>query len=81
VLVASLEMPASGYGEGIELFVRWPGRTAPVYVRSPDGTLRPGSLADITVGTQVVAWNTGVERRSLPPQWDAARVVVLQASP
>lgn len=77
VHVEELELPATNYEEGISLYPEPFGRAAWVFVRSPDGTLRRGSAADLVVGAKIMAWTTGLERRSLPPQWDATSIVVL----
>lgn len=76
VLVEELELPASNH-DAIRLIIRAPLQAARVFVRRADGTLRLGGDSDLVVGAKILAWNTGVERRSYPPQWDATDVVVL----
>ena len=76
VLVDDLHTPATGYTQ-IHLVLKPPsGRRAVVFVRTADGTLVRGTAADLRVGAQLRAWVQPTERRSLPPQWDAVRVIV-----
>lgn len=49
----------------------------PVFVQRPSGSLRRTSWESVAVGASVQVWGTGVESRSLPPQWDALQIVVL----
>lgn len=52
-----------------------------VLVRESDGSLRPGDKHDIQVGDHLRAWLTGIELRSLPPQYPARRVEVHRSAP
>jgi hypothetical protein len=52
-----------------------------VFVREPDGTLRRGDKHDIRVGDHLRAWLTGIELRSLPPQYPARVVEVHRPAP
>lgn len=54
--------------------------TQSVVVHRPDGSVRNGSAADIRPGVTVRAWLTGVELRSLPPQYPTTRIDVIAAS-
>lgn len=45
--------------------------------RERDGTYRPVSQSDITVGAFLRVKTTGVESRSLPPQYDAVWVAIV----
>jgi hypothetical protein len=49
---------------------------AKVLVREPSGSVRQGDKQDIRVGDRLRAWLTGVELRSLPPQYPARVVEV-----
>lgn len=50
--------------------------TTAVLVRQPGGALVRGRLGDIVPGASVRAWRTGVELRSLPPQYPVTRIEV-----
>lgn len=78
VLVGGLTLPSQGYSQ-IDLTILGPGVDAPIYVRTESAGLVRGSRADVMVGARVQAWNTGGERRSDPPQWDAERIEVSAA--
>jgi hypothetical protein len=49
---------------------------AGVFIREADGSLRRGTKTEIRVGDHLRAWLTGVELRSLPPQYPARIVEV-----
>jgi hypothetical protein len=49
-----------------------------VSVRLPDGTAKPGAMADLTAGARILVRHTGPEMRSLPPQYRATHVRVLR---
>ena len=72
VLVRDVRVPATGYEAGIALDVG----SAPIFVRRADGSLVRGALSDVKAGAELRAWSTGIELRSLPPQWSATRVEV-----
>ena len=72
VLVGDLQVPAAGYEAGVALDVG----SARIYVRLPDGRLARGRVSDVAVGAAVRAGSTGIELRSLPPQWEATWVEV-----
>lgn len=44
--------------------------------RRRNGSLRPGSFADLVAGARIYAWTGGTELRSMPPQYGATRIVV-----
>lgn len=71
------EEPADARADVRILLVR-PGTE--VFVQRADGTVARGSAADLAVGSRIRAEHTGVELRSLPPQYIAARVWVLRPS-
>jgi hypothetical protein len=77
VLVHDVVMPASGYS-AIDLFLSWPGGVgnAQVYFLQRDGRILRGTDLQIQPGSRLRAWTSGLERRSMPPQWDAVRVLV-----
>jgi hypothetical protein len=77
VLVHDVVVPASGYS-AIDLFLTWPAGagTAQVYFLQKDGSIVRGTDRHIQPGSRLRAWTSGLERRSLPPQWDAVRVLV-----
>jgi len=52
-----------------------------VLIRQADGTLRRGNAGDIQVGDHLRAWLTGVELRSLPPQYPARILEVVRVVP
>lgn len=54
-------------------------RAQRVLVHHPDGSVRNGSVDDIVPGVTVRAWLTGVELRSLPPQYPTTRIDVIPA--
>jgi hypothetical protein len=74
VLVREIETP-SGERAG-PAWLRVP-RAVPVEVRRPDGTVSPADAGAIVPGARIAARHTGVELRSLPPQYIATRVRVL----
>jgi len=77
VLITNLRTPdTSYYPRGVALDV---GRAA-IFVRGRDATFRRATSADVVVGATIRAWSTGVELRSLPPQWEAVRVELTPAS-
>jgi hypothetical protein len=45
------------------------------YRRASTGALRPMDVQSLTPGTRVEVWTTGVELRSLPPQYFGRQVV------
>jgi hypothetical protein len=47
-----------------------------IVVQKPDGTHRSGSIADLIEGARYRAWHTGIELRSLTPQYFATRIEV-----
>jgi hypothetical protein len=49
-----------------------------VEVQRADGTSARGGAADLVVGARIRARHTGVEMRSLPPQYQATRIRVLR---
>ena len=51
-------------------------RQTQVTVRRADGTTRPGDVRDLAQGARFDARHTGVELRSLPPQYHATHVRV-----
>jgi len=51
---------------------------AEVFLRESDGSVRRGDRNDIRVGDHLRAWLTGVELRSLPPQYPARTVEVVR---
>lgn len=54
---------------------------AEVLVREPSGSVRKGDKNDIRAGDHLRAWLTGVELRSLPPQYPARVVEVRRPTP
>jgi len=48
-----------------------------VTVRQGDGTSRAGRVADLAAGARILIRHTGMEMRSLPPQYRATHVRVL----
>ena len=50
---------------------------ARITVRDADGSVRPGAVDDLRPGVRIRARHTGVEMRSLPPQYVATEVQVL----
>lgn len=52
------------------------GKKTSIFVREPDGSLKPGTLADLAPADSIQAWHTGLELRSLPPAYFATRVEV-----
>ena len=50
--------------------------TARIYLRGGGGTLSAVGADALSPGTQVDVWTTGVELRSLPPQYVARQVVL-----
>lgn len=48
-----------------------------IVVHRADGSVRNGSAADIKPGVTVRAWLTGIELRSLPPQYPTTRIDVI----
>ena len=77
VVVTDVRVPAAGYDAGVWLDVGG----ARVVVRRPGGGLEPASRAALVPGAALRAWSTGVERRSLPPQWTATYVEVTPPTP
>ena len=75
VLVTDVVVPASGYDAGVRLHLH----DARVVVRRPGGRLERASRAAVVPGAALRAWTTGVELRSLPPQWTATYVEVTPA--
>jgi hypothetical protein len=53
------------------------GPQTDVIFQSVDSRWRAGSSADIPLGAVLRVWTTGVEMRSLPPQYIARRIEVL----
>jgi hypothetical protein len=51
---------------------------ARIYVRHGDGTVVPGSLTDIVVGSRIQVTTTGAEIRTGPPAYYARRIDVLR---
>lgn len=74
VLVRDIET-ASGERAG-PVWLRVP-RAVPVEVRRADGIVSPADAAAIVPGARIAAGHTGVELRSLPPQYIATRVRVM----
>jgi len=74
VHVVDVAVPERGYDAGVILDLG----SAPIFVRQADGTLARGELSDVRPGVRLRAWSTGVELRSLPPQWSATRVEVVR---
>ncbi len=54
---------------------------AEVRVREINGSVRLGDKNDIRVGDHLRAWLTGIELRSLPPQYPARVVEVRRSTP
>jgi hypothetical protein len=54
----------------------WIGGSTRLFAAGPDGTVQGMEPDELEVGASVDVWTTGVERRSLPPQYDATQVVV-----
>ena len=69
--------PLDGAGERVVLIVP-PGTE--VLVERADGTAAPGGAAALVVGARIFARHTGVEMRSLPPQYHATEIRVLAGS-
>ncbi len=51
-----------------------------VLVRESNGKLVQGDARDIRPGDSVHAWRTGIELRSLPPQYPVSRVIVMSSA-
>jgi hypothetical protein len=49
---------------------------AEVLIRAADGSVRHGHKNEIRIGDHLSAWLTGIELRSLPPQYPARVVEV-----
>ncbi len=77
VLVDGGETAASGGAAGRYALVV--SGATDVLVRQPSGRLVLGRLGDIVPGASVRAWRTGVELRSLPPQYPVTRIEVTPA--
>lgn len=58
----------------------WIGGSTGLFVAGPDGRLQDMEPDQLEVGASVDVWTTGVERRSLPPQYDGTQVVVRAAA-
>jgi hypothetical protein len=63
--------------EGQQPVVLLVERGTAVVVQRPDGAVVRGSARDLVVGARVRAEHTGVELRSLAPQYHAVRIWVL----
>jgi hypothetical protein len=50
--------------------------TTRVYETLPDGGLQSAAAGSLAIGDFVDVWTTGVEYRSLPPQYDGTQLVV-----
>lgn len=74
VLLREIETP-SGERAG-PVWLRVP-QGVQVEARRPDGTVSPSDAGAIVPGARIAARHTGVELRSLPPQYIATRVRVL----
>ena len=72
VVVTDVQLPGTGYASGVWLDVGG----ARIVVRRADGRLSAASRAALALGAALRAWSTGVELRSLPPQWTATYVEV-----
>ncbi len=70
--VANVRSPSESSGD---VYLHVPSKSV-VLVRKPDGSTARGSVKDLFVGLPIAAWHTGVELRSLPPQYTATRVDV-----
>lgn len=68
---------ASGV-EGYDTVVVHVGPEATVSVQEADGSVRPAAAGDIRVGDDVRVNHTGVQMRSLPPQYVATEVRVVR---
>lgn len=77
VLVTDVRVPTTGYEAGVWLDVGG----ASIFVRRLGGRLARAAPAAVVPGAGLRAWSTGVERRSLPPQWTATRVEVTPPAP
>ena len=51
-------------------------QTTRIYARLADGGLQSVDRHDLAAGDSVEVWTTGVEYRSLPPQYDGRQLVV-----
>lgn len=49
-----------------------------IYLRQPDGALRPANVGDLATGDLLQVWTTGIELRSYPPQVFAVRIHILR---
>lgn len=58
-----------------EIYVHVPANSE-IVVRQPSGARGRGNVKDLLVGIPISVWHTGVEIRSLPPQYTATRVHV-----
>lgn len=74
VLVREIETPSGERAGPAWLRV---AQAVPVEVRRADGSVSPSDAGAIVPGARIAARHTGVELRSLPPQYIATRVRVL----
>jgi hypothetical protein len=55
------------------------GPGTPIFVENTDGSMRKGDISDLTVGASIRAWVWDFVRTSLPPQYAATRIEVVNA--
>lgn len=73
VRVRDVEVPALSASP---VWLRVPDE-AEITAQRPDGSVVRGSAADVVPGARIAARHTGVELRSLPPQYVATGVRIL----
>jgi hypothetical protein len=56
----------------------WDLDETPIFVIEAHVPMRRGGLNDMATGDTIWGWHTGFEFRSLPPQYDATRIVVVK---
>jgi hypothetical protein len=49
-----------------------------VFVEAPDGSFTPANREDLRVGNRILVWTTGVEIRTLRPQYTVLQILVLR---
>lgn len=69
--------PGAPAAPGRKTVILLAGLETEIFIQRADGTVHRGRAADMVVGARVRAEITGVERRSLPPQYEAVRLRVL----
>jgi len=83
ILVGEVEVPDYREGSWCEpvcrkLWLHMRVDKAPIFIEEPSRSfLRRGGIDDLVKGAAIRAWTTGVELRSLPPQYFATRIEVV----